>query len=885
MSGSGPSRSFRKAVLRTLVCAVVLVVLPRLAAASPGRSSQDVPVPGGVTALARALGIEVPDRARCITEVVRLVYEDSRPRRDAKDSRALRLQAYLRAQGPQASPVASESVPMPLSAAVWSQAVFRRPVRPTELFAAVMFDPEAALVAHGLAALDDETLGFLADHPALVTWLYEVGAPVFATLAAHLRIHDGRVVPPGGPVAVPLWEAALNVSASQPEAFVRQLIGRSEGRLAFLYDVIGHLEPSRAAFALGSWIEDRGVRGERFRALVAVATSAHPEWDVKAYPFSRPWHDLMSMFSRVRVDPMGAPSFPASRAFWTHAFEASNPPRDSAGAHERLDSSRVIDAAWLAEAMVLGRLQRRSDRHDQFAFGQRAFARADPAALPDALVAVAAFPSNRMLMLTLERIGVARPAVYAALARHAQRLSMLSVERGPAALAQFQGAIAMLDRLVRVKRIDPAQAEALLGSLAAVPIDAERGYLGAMAPWLQDQLGRALGGAPDFDEVVIEALAGARESLPPSRVSWEGQPHVFDLVTSETERLRRLRTTEREFSVDAALDLHRAAQKVAARGLLEQVDIGLAKSLLSLAYAAEWNSRGGAARLHDVSQRHDFGFGWMARDRRTRQAWALPKLVSNPGAPWHIEGAALGLDIALAPLALRRINRDALATAPSINLPERETFVTSLALMNPFTLQDSARDAIAGAVGRGQRRVAALGPASPDLNAVVRETAMDGWRARALGWTVTHDPQRVASLFSMTDLLHLGGAGDLDLNPWGMSAVNVTGCICLQMPLPGFWATRVGRPRLGLLATTVADLNLHVVVTLHDLGLPAALAKAVLASAVQEYVDQVSPSHPDDWLTFIRGAQSVSRERIEDYVAAATFNGPLAPEPIGRRGR
>ena len=235
--------------------------------------------------------------------------------------------------------------------------------------------PEAALVAHGLAALDDETLGFLADHPALVTWLYEVGAPVFATLAAHLRIHDGRVVPPGGPVAVPLWEAALNVSASQPEAFVRQLIGRSEGRLAFLYDVIGHLEPSRAAFALGSWIEDRGVRGERFRALVAVATSAHPEWDVKAYPFSRPWHDLMSMFSRVRVDPMGAPSFPASRAFWTHAFEASNPPRDSAGAHERLDSSRVIDAAWLAEAMVLGRLQRRSDRHDQFAFGQRAFAR------------------------------------------------------------------------------------------------------------------------------------------------------------------------------------------------------------------------------------------------------------------------------------------------------------------------------------------------------------------------------------------------------------------------------------------------------------------------------------------------------------------------------
>ena len=359
---------------------------------------------------------------------------------------------------------------------------------------------------------------------------------------------------------------------------------------------------------------------------------------------------------------------------------------------------------------------------------------------------------------------------------------------------------------------------------------------------------------------------------------------MFDLVTSETERLRRLRTTEREFSVDAALDLHRAAQKVAARGLLEQVDIGLAKSLLSLAYAAEWNSRGGAARLHDVSQRHDFGFGWMARDRRTRQAWALPKLVSNPGAPWHIEGAALGLDIALAPLALRRINRDALATAPSINLPERETFVTSLALMNPFTLQDSAlmpSRAPLAAVSAAWRRSARPAPTSTPSSVKPLWTVA---RARA---RLDRDSRSAARGLAVLD--DRSAPSGRRRRPRSEPLGNV----CRERDrvyLPPdatawFLGHARGRPRLGLLATTVADLNLHVVVTLHDLGLPAALAKAVLASAVQEYVNQVSPSHPDDWLTFIRGAQSVSRERIEDYVAAATFNGPLAPEPIGRRGR
>ena len=73
----------------------------------------------------------------------------------------------------------------------------------------------------------------------------------------------------------------------------------------------------------------------------------------------------------------------------------------------------------------------------------------------------------------------------------------------------------------------------------------------------------------------------------------------------------------------------------------------------------------------------------------------------------------------------------------------------------------------------------------------------------------------------------------------------------------------------------VADLNLRVAVTLRDLQLPAALAKSVLSAAVHDFIDRAKPSDPDDWLTLVRAAQNVSRERIEAYVASAISSGPL----------
>ena len=99
--------------------------------------------------------------------------------------------------------------------------------------------------------------------------------------------------------------------------------------------------------------------------------------------------------------------------------------------------------------------------------------------------------------------------------------------------------------------------------------------------------------------------------------------------------------------------------------------------------------------------------------------------------PWHVQGAALGLDIALASLALRRTHADPLTSAPAIGSTERETFAASVALMNPFALTDGARDAIAEAVERGERRIEAVARGDGDVIVVAGEIVMDGRRTRA----------------------------------------------------------------------------------------------------------------------------------------------------------
>ena len=297
-----------------------------------------------------------------------------------------------------------------------------------------------------------------------------------------------------------------------------------------------------------------------------------------------------------------------------------------------------------------------------------------------------------------------------------------------------------------------------------------------------------------------------------------------------------------------------------------------------MAYALSLGDPRGRRSSGNVSRQHDFGFSEKNGEIRLRAPWTEPEQQIQPGVPWHVSGSLLGLDLGLSSLALRRTSLGALPQAPTLRSADKDTFTQTIALLNVFDLHDADRDAIAGAIARGRAYVAGLAGHEDALDGIADDIALDGWRRRAVRWSLANDPQRVPALFSLAELLHLGDPLANDTRAWGMAASAYDGCICTVLTPPGRWMLGAGRSPRGTVATHVADLNLRVAVALAELKLPAALARGVLGAAMQDYVDRVKPLYPDDWLTLVRSAQALSVERIQDYIAALTINGPLVPE-------
>jgi hypothetical protein len=87
-----------------------------------------------------------------------------------------------------------------------------------------------------------------------------------------------------------------------------------------------------------------------------------------------------------------------------------------------------------------------------------------------------------------------------------------------------------------------------------------------------------------------------------------------------------------------------------------------------------------------------------------------------------------------------------------------------------------------------------------------------------------------------------------------------------------------GRPTLAHGITAFADLKLRLAEALAARALPASLARDLLATALQDFIDGVEPRYPDDWLAFVRQADRLTDDRIDDYLSAlAVPGGPLVP--------
>jgi hypothetical protein len=219
---------------------------------------------------------------------------------------------------------------------------------------------------------------------------------------------------------------------------------------------------------------------------------------------------------------------------------------------------------------MAGREHRDAGRQDarrleQSPVRQRLFGWVNVAAPPKFFIARTAITRYRILMWTLERIGIRAPSVYAQAARHAARIGASEGRHGFEAQAQFQGALAILARATMVTTLNVEKAQALLEKLTALPLTEDGRYAGAIARWLRSDLGGAIKSAETSELAVLAAMSGppSGDGPTPRPVTWEGQS-LASISARPSGSAFIVREKQEGALLDVPLDLAAAARGVAA---------------------------------------------------------------------------------------------------------------------------------------------------------------------------------------------------------------------------------------------------------------------------------------------------------------------------------
>jgi primosomal protein N'' len=403
-----------------------------------------------------------------------------------------------------------------------------------------------------------------------------------------------------------------------------------------------------------------------------------------------------------------------------------------------------------------------------------------------------------------------------------------------------------------------------------------------LAVWREVTALRATGLTPADVKTHALALGAAGAKLAAPR-AWpdvpEDLPEAKKIIEKSVKSLS---------GITKAKDVAKAAREV--EPVTDLVDFLLGETLTALVYVPVLGDPAGLiGPASDVSHRHDFGLiakpGMPIVSRRT--AWQRPANDSADGAGQSLKGSLLGADIALAKKQLRRLSTDRVPS-PRLDTNEIGAFIETVALTNPAHLTSSALVDIGRSVGEGRARIAAAAHDANALDRLAEDVAMTGNRRQLVSWVAQSDVGRVEDLFATSELFWLGTetAEHADLSDWGTSALAVDGCFCKAFAAPGAWDWLSGRPGSAQLATAVSDLNLRVSEHMAALKVPAALFTAVLGMATQDFIDNARPIFDDDWLGIVAYAGRITREQVEDYVAALVASGPVRQrEPATAAGK
>ncbi len=584
---------------------------------------------------------------------------------------------------------------------------------------------------------------------------------------------------PGGADAELLWERVVGVEPTKPAAFARRLFSAHDGRIAYLYDLIAHLDDARQRFALGQ-AQKADSRADRLATLAEVFEESFGELRLQDRPFSRQPFDPAVTLAALRVRPDGTLVGPATREFWEIAFkqdedfEAGFEPVSS-DQFRRSQSAAAADAAWLS-----GKIHRQTSktgrrRLDAVLFAQRVFrtpSEEQRAAMATAVRGMLAYPA---LMLTLERIGIQSPQALADAAARVTAMNGIGDDRRrTVALRLFQTSLAIIERAHASGGLDREAAASLVASLLALDYSRDAS-LANFPNWVSSHLLRAAGRSEEMtaEQALLSAIAGANQPVARPRVlEWEGRQYQINPALGELNRLRQVRDRQSGPSLDDVLgESDNSGNKASA----------LADVLTSVLYAIHFRdiedralASGNVALRHDLATVATVGV-------RPLAAWRFAAEHMDPNQGWRLRGSLLGLEVPLARFALRRLDVTTMPPAPKLTAPERQTVALTVALLRPNVISDETRDEIANAVRRGQARFEALSASRDELEALARDAGLSEWRREALGWSLTHDRENVASQISLLELMWLGAPRNSDrlgLDAWGAASTPLTGCLC-----------------------------------------------------------------------------------------------------------
>ena len=912
---------------------------------APTSSIHTISLPGGVEGIRRALDDRVATPPLTIVvEIVRRAYGGA-PDVTRKDATIVRLHEWLRAcmraKACETASLAADQVPLPGPPAFWHDVVLEGRVPVEQTLLGILDNRRAALLYTALMSATEEVRSWLLNQPDLVRRFSEGDCGTLIVLAPFLRLHEGRWQLPGGAAAAPVWVSLASAAAEDPAAFLLALLRNHGGLLAYIVELIATLTPDqqRVVFALGGDPSTRMLAG---RGLLDALGPIGRWWQPGERPFWRPGVDPAFLLSQLPATPSGRLALPGGRSFWSFVLAGNDLDVSEDDARDAWRESGEIAPAWLVDRLLSAPVAEQPIRYEQLLFASRWLASEPDTHARDLAIALRGYVRFPQLLRVLDRIGTADAPRIAALVRRADALTRSSQAwRDRAALIRWQCMLGLLDYAVRRGAASRDEVTHALDALAATSEHEDRGArLQAITAWLGLSSIEADLGTRPVDRAVIERLT--RTHLAEGqRVQWEDTTYRVDFGASERDRLANARGREARPWFDAAWSAFALADRAAKRGgdrvadfealaaIVEamrldrpvEIDdvIGRAASDAAatarrlLGRSGSETARSSARRaLEDLAEAlatqgfielvYAANMGWaeelplraMAAARRHSFVadtasgtetvyWRAPFIVTDTREPWHLSGSLLGMDVALAPVALRRTSLRPLTAAPSLNVGDRAVLITTAALLDRRVFTEEGQHQLVDLVARGRTRVKeANDPTS--IRRLAEEAGLTPLRQAMVTWIADLHPAAVTGMFSIGDLLRLGaGGGPLPdaVRPWGNYQLPITGRLFAgDLPhLP--WERYVGRaPRT--LACALPDLQLTLAAWLAEMRLPAVLVPDLMAAATADLVNTATSRHPDDYDALTERVRRVDQDAIERYLGLLTTGGPLRAEAASR---